>query len=282
MNGPTAIDALLPDEMAKTAERIGVAKTQLEPTRLLTLAVLAGAFIAFGALASSIALAGADGAMPYGIARLIAGIAFSVGLILVVVGGAELFTGNNLMVMAWAGGEIRLRDLARAWTIVYVGNFVGAAATAALVFAAGAHEAGNGAVGAAALATARAKAELPFLAAVANGILGNVLVCLAVWLCYSARTTADRILAIVPPIATFVAAGFEHSVANMYVLPHAILVMDWAPAAFWTAIGEDRAAYASIDGMALVSNLIPVTLGNIIGGGVLVGAVYWFVYLRRR
>jgi formate/nitrite transporter len=268
--------------MAKTAERIGVAKTQLEPTRLLTLAVLAGAFIAFGALASSIALAGADGAMPYGIARLIAGIAFSVGLILVVVGGAELFTGNNLMVMAWAGGEIRLRDLARAWTIVYVGNFAGAAATAALVFATGAHEAGNGAVGAAALATARAKAELPFLAALANGVLGNVLVCLAVWLCYSARTTADRILAIVPPVTIFVAAGFEHSVANMFILPHAILVKDWAPAAFWTAIGEDRASFAALDAMALLSNLVPVTLGNLIGGGVLVGAVYWFVYLRRR
>jgi formate transporter len=200
------IDALLPREMAARAERIGGEKTRLDTQNLLTLAVLAGAFIAFGAMLATIAAAGADGVLPHGLTRLLSGLVFSLGLILVVVGGAELFTGNNLMVMAWAGGKVAFRDLLRAWSLVYIGNFAGAAATAILVFLTGLYENGAGMVGAAALVVAQDKSALPFTEALVRGVLGNVLVCLAVWLCYSARTTADRILAIVPPVSAFVAA----------------------------------------------------------------------------
>jgi formate/nitrite transporter len=275
------VDALLPREMAAKAERIGGEKIRLDTQSLLALAVLAGAFIAFGAMLATIAAAGADGVLPYGFTRLLSGLVFSLGLILVVIGGAELFTGNNLMVMAWASGKVAFRDLVRAWTVVYIGNFAGSAATAVFVFLTGLYEQGGGTVGAVALVVAEDKAALPFTEALVRGVLGNVLVCLAVWMCYSARTTADRILVIVPPISAFVAAGFEHSVANMYLLPFGLLIKDWAPNSFWLSIDENPAAFDSLTWIALVENLLPVTIGNVIGGGVLVGAVYWFVYLRK-
>ncbi len=203
--------------------------------------------------------------------RLLGGLAFSLGLILVVLAGAELFTGNNLIVMAWASRRVTTARLLRNWVLVYCGNFAGALATVGLVYATRQYTFGNGAVGAQALAIADAKVGLGFGQAIALGILCNALVCIAVWLCYSARSTADRILAIVPPIAAFVAAGFEHSVANMYFVPVGILVQ-----------GESASA-ASADltwGAFFVDNLLPVTIGNVIGGALLVGAVYWFVYLR--
>jgi len=268
--------------MAERAERIGAEKTRLGFWRLLTLAILAGAFIGFGAMGATIAGVGAAGVLPYGLTRVIVGVVFSLGLILVVVGGAELFTGNNLMVMAWAGGKVSAREVLRAWLIVYAGNFVGAGATAVLVFIAGHHGDAAGAVGAAALAAAQSKAELAFFPALVRGVLANVLVCLAVWLCYSARTTTDRILAIVPPVATFVAAGFEHSVANMYLLPFALLVKAAAPASFWASIGTSPEAYDSLTAAGAAANLVTVTIGNMVGGTVLVGGVYWFVYLYRR
>ena len=281
-NASPVIDALLPREMAEKAERIGAEKTRLDTASLLALAVLAGAFIAFGAMFSTIVTAAAEGMLPYGVTRLLSGLVFSLGLILVIVGGAELFTGNNLMVMAWAGGKVSLPEIVRAWALVYVGNFVGAGATAILVFLSDHYSHGGGSVGSAALATAQAKAVLPFLPALVHGILGNVLVCLAVWLCYSARTTTDKILAIVPPISAFVAAGFEHSVANMYLLPFGLMIKDWAPNSFWTAIGKSPEAYSDLTWLSVVANLVPVTIGNVIGGGVLVGTVYWFIYLRKR
>jgi formate transporter len=280
-SSPPAVDALLPAAMAERAERIGAEKTRLDAWRLLTLAILAGAFIAFGAMFATIAGVGAAGVLPYGLTRVAIGVVFSLGLILVVVGGAELFTGNNLMVMAWAGGKVSTGEVLRAWVIVYAGNFVGAAATAVFVFLSGHYGDGGGGIGAATLATAQAKADLSFVSALVRGVLANVLVCLAVWLCYSARTTTDKILAIVPPIAAFVAAGFEHSVANMYLLPFALLIKTAAPASFWAAIGSEPAAYGSLTWGALATNLLPVTLGNIIGGTLLVGGVYWFIYLRK-
>ena len=210
---------------------------------------------------------------------MLAGVVFSVGLILVIVGGAELFTGNNLIVMAWAGGRVSTWALLRNWTLVYVGNFAGAVGIALLAWGARLHEAGGGAVGATALAIAVAKLQLGFVQAVLLGVLCNVLVCLAVWLAYSARSTTDRVLAIVPPIAAFVAAGFEHSVANMYFVPFALLVSSLDPG-FVGARGVDVHAL-TWDGF-LVRNLLPVTLGNLIGGALLVGGVYWFVYLRGR
>jgi formate/nitrite transporter len=277
---PAGLDALLPPEMARRAEEVGVAKAAMDPVRVFVLAVLAGAFIALGAVFSTVALSGVV-APPWGPIRVLAGIAFSLGLVLVVVGGAELFTGNNLIVMAWAAGRIRTGSLAVNWAIVYAGNFAGALSIALLVAVAGTYRLGTGAYGTAALGIASAKLGLSFLEAVALGILCNVLVCLAVWLSYSARTTADRILAVVMPITAFVAAGFEHSVANMYFVPFGLLVAAVDPE-FVAAHGLTGQAEA-LTWLAFVwRNLVPVTIGNVVGGAVLVGAVYWFVYLRAR
>ena len=278
MTAGSPLDALLPPEMAQRAEEIGAAKVTMDRGRLLALAVLAGAFIAFGGIFSTVALAGASGA-PWGATRVLAGVVFSVGLILVIVGGAELFTGNNLIVMAWAGGRVSTWALLRNWTLVYVGNFAGAVGIALLACGGRLHEAGGGAIGATALGIAAAKLQLGFVQAVLLGILCNVLVCLAVWLAYSARSTTDRVLAIVPPIAAFVAAGFEHSVANMYFVPFALLVTFLDPG-FTAARVID--IHTLTWGDFIVRNLLPVTLGNVIGGALLVGGVYWFVYLRPR
>ncbi len=276
-------DALLPGEMAIKAEELGVKKAQADWLTMFVLAVLAGAFISMGAVFSTTALAGASGHVPFGIARTLAGIVFSLGLILVVVGGAELFTGNNLIIMAWASGRVRTGLLLRNWMVVYVGNFVGALATAGFVFTSGQFTFGRGAVGAAALDIANAKVQFTPLQAIVLGMLCNALVCLAVWLSYSARSTTDRILAVVPPIAAFVAAGFEHSVANMYFIPIGLLIKNGAPSTFWAEIGRDPADYTTLTWNAfLLDNLLPVSMGNVIGGAVMVGAVYWFVYLRKR
>jgi formate transporter len=273
-------DALLPPEMAIKAEQIGVRKAQVDAVTTFALAVLAGAFIALGAMFATTVTAGAAD-LPYGVTRLLAGLSFSLGLILVIVGGAELFTGNTLIVMAWANRKLSHRLVLRNWALAYAGNFVGAAGTALLVYLSGQYEFGNGTVGGAALATANAKVELNFLAALTLGILANALVCLAVWLSFSARSTTDRILAIVPPITAFVAAGFEHSIANMYFVPMGLFIAHGAPAPFWTAIGNTATAYPELTwSRFLIGNLLPVTLGNIIGGAMLVGGVYWFVYLR--
>ena len=284
MRGPDdqGIDSLLPLDIAQKAETIGVQKTRMDPLRLVTLGVLAGAFIAFGAMFATTVLAGTDGVVPFGISRLLSGLVFCTGLILIIVGGAELFTGNTLMVMAWAAGKVRLREMLRAWGIVLVGNFIGATGTAVLVFLSGQYFSGKGGVAAVALGIATAKVSLSFDRALFLGILCNTLVCLAVWISYGARTTVDKVIAVVFPISAFVAAGFEHSVANMYFIPFGLLIKTWAPASLWTQIGGSAANYGALTWPAFFSSLIPVTIGNIIGGGGLVGAVYWFIYLRKR
>ncbi len=275
-----SIDALLPAEMAERAEHVGVEKTRLDATSLMALAVLAGAFVAFGSMFSTIVSAGAEGVLPYGLIRLLGGLVFSLGLILVIVGGAELFTGNNLMVMACASGKVHVSEVLRAWAVVYVGNLVGGVGIALLVFLAAGYGHGGGAVGVAALASADSKASLSGLQALVHGILANILVCLATWLCYSARTTTDKILAIVPPVAAFAAAGFEHSIANMYVLSIGLLTKWGAAAAFWDSIGRPASAFPHLSLLASLTNLFWVTLGNMIGG-MLVGITYWFIYLRK-
>jgi formate/nitrite transporter len=211
------------------------------------------------------------------------GLVFSVGLILVVVGGAELFTGNNLIVMAWASGKVKTRNMLLNWLIVFIGNCVGAVATAGLMFYTTQYTFGGGVVGLAALTTANSKAALAFIPALTLGIMCNALVCLAVWMCYSARTTVDRVVTIVPPITAFVAAGFEHSIANVYFIPMGLFIKAGADEAFWNSIGKTAADFSALTwSNFLFGNLVPVTAGNIIGGSVLIGAVYWFVYLRRR
>lgn len=276
-----SFDALLPPEMAKKAENAGVAKANLGKWRMLALAVLAGAFIALGAVFATTVTTGASGNMSFGMAKLAGGLVFSLGLILVVVAGAELFTGNNLIVMAWAGGKVSTSKLLRNWVIVYVGNFIGAIATAVLVFLGQQYMSANGALGVNALNIANNKAGLEFVPALMLGILCNALVCMAVWLCMSARTTTDKILAIIFPISAFVAAGFEHSIANMYFIPIGLFIKQFAPPEFWQAAGVTAADYANLTwSNFFIANLVPVTIGNIIGGTVMVGLVYWFIYLR--
>lgn len=278
----TQIDALLPAEIAKKAEHVGAQKVRVDATSLLVLAILAGAFIALGAMFATTVLAGSAGMLPYGVSRLLAGMVFCLGLILVIVGGAELFTGNTLMVMAWAAGHVSLREMLRAWTIIYIGNFIGAIGTAVLVFLSGQPFNGAGAIGVVAMKFAADKTVLPYDQAFFLGILCNVLVCLAVWLALGARSTSDKILAVLFPVSAFVVAGFEHSVANMYLIPLGLFLKAWAPPEFWVAIGSTAASYPALTWPAFFASLVPVTLGNIFGGAVLVGGVYWFVYLRPR
>jgi formate transporter len=275
-------DPLLPAETAAKAEDVGVRKAAMAATPMFLLGVLAGAFIALAAALSTTAVAGSEGFLSFGVVRLVAGVTFSLGLILVVLGGAELFTGSNLLAMAWASRHITTRAVLRNWVIVYVGNFVGSLATATLMVIAGQYEFGGGVVGETALATAVHKVGLEPLEAFTLGILCNGLVCLAVWLAFSARTAVDKVVVIVPPIAAFVAMGFEHSVANMYFIPVAMLIRAFAPQSFWTEIGATPDDYAMLDLNGLVTNLAPVTLGNIVGGTILVGAVYWLVYIRAK
>jgi formate/nitrite transporter len=288
------IDALLPAEMATRAEYLGVRKAEMPALKMFTLSILAGAFISLGAIFATTVSAGGmsvtlpDGnaafstGLPYGVTRLLAGFVFSLGLILVVVGGAELFTGNNLIVMAWASGKVTGRALLRNWLIVYVGNFVGAVGTAVLMFLSKQYTFGSSAVGITALKTAIAKSDLGFGQALVLGILGNLLVCMAVWLTFSARSTIDKIAAIIFPITAFVAAGFEHCIANMYFVPYALFVKGFDPD-FIAGISNKVPHLDSLTwGNFFVNNLIPVTIGNIIGGAVLVAAVYWSVFLRNK
>lgn len=266
---PTSLlDAYAPAQIALRVREVGVTKATMPVLTMFALAILAGAFIALGALFFTMTMTtGTTGQPPtFGLMRLAGGLTFSLGLILVVVGGAELFTGNNLIAMAWASGRVTTQQVMRNWGWVYLGNLVGAVGTAVLVWLAGVHTMSNGAVGETMVQIARSKIALDPVSALARGVLCNVLVCLAVWLCMGARSVTDKILAIVFPITAFVACGFEHSIANMYFLPIGV------------ALAAGTSAPLSVAGA--VSNLALVTLGNILGGTVLVALVYWSVYLR--
>ncbi len=273
-------DAIMPAAMAVRAEEAGAARTAIDPLTLLMLSVLAGAFVSFGAVAATTVSAGA-GELPFGIVRLLNGLVFCTGLILVVIGGAELFTGNTLIVIAWASRRVKTRDVLFNWTVVYLGNCLGAMLTAALMFSTTQYTFGSGSVGLVALNTANAKASLAFFPAFALGIMCNVLVCLSVWMCYSARTSVDRIFTIVPPITVFVIAGFEHCIANAYFIPVGLFIKAGAPDAFWASIGKTSADFPELTwNNFLIGNLLPVTLGNLLGGSIMVAAVYWVIYLR--
>src|SRR5512133_516043 len=245
MTDQISFDAILPPGMAAKAEDLGVKKANLKAANMFALAVLAGAFIGIGAIFATTVAAGSmpikdaagaaafSTALPYGVTRLLVGLVFTVGLILVVVGGAELFTGNTLITMAYASKKVTLGQLLRNWGIVYVGNLVGSIMTAYIVFLGKQYSFGNGSIGLAALNIGESKTALTFIQAVALGIMCNALVCMAVWMCYSARTTTDKILAIIPPISCFVAAGCEHSMANIYFIPIALFVKYFGDASFF-------------------------------------------------
>ena len=277
MSTELRIDALLPPEMARRAEYLGVRKAETPKLKMFALSILAGAFIALGAVFATTIATGASGILPIGVTKMLVGLVFCLGLILVIVGGAELFTGNNLIVMAWASRKVSSRALLRNWIIVYIGNFVGAFGTAILVLLSKQYTFANGAVGQSALNIANSKLQFGFGQAIVLGILCNTLVCLAVWLTFSARTTIDKIAAIIFPIAGFVAAGFEHSIANMYFIPIGLLIKYLDPV-YTTSTGLDLSGLTWT--AFVVDNLIPVTIGNIIGGSFFVATIYWAIFLR--
>lgn len=281
MSQISRIDMLIPPEMAAKAENVGVTKASMGWRNMFLLAILAGAFISLGAIFSTSVTTGAVHQLPYGIVRMIGGFVFCLGLILVIIAGAELFTGNNLIIMAWSSRKISTFQLLRNWIIVYCGNLTGALLTALLMLNTEQYMFANGAVGLNILNIAEAKCSLRFTQAVMLGIMCNALVCLAVWLCFSARTTTDKIISIIFPITAFVAAGFEHCVANMYFIPIGIMVKKSAPEHFWVQISKTSGdfTYLSWKNFFLV-NLLPVSIGNVLGGALLVGMVYWFVYIR--
>ena len=258
-------DAFSPGEVAHRIDAIGVVKARLPLRAMGLLAMLAGAFIGLGAALSL--LVGADAALPFAARRLAGGVAFSLGLLLVVVAGAELFTGNNLLAMAWASGRIGTREVLRNWVVVCAGNFVGASGLALLVWLARTGDLDGGRLGAQALALVAAKSALPPTVAFFKGVLCNVLVCMAVWMAAAGRSVVDKAVAIVPPIAAFVALGFEHSIANMFFFPFAMLL--------------DPARAGEI-GLAMLADLGPVIAGNLVGGSVLVAGIYWVIYERDR
>ena len=270
------VDAHPPAAVAQKAETVGVAKGKLNTLSTVLLGILAGVFIGLGAMLCTVVTT--EAGLGFGMTKLLGGLVFCLGLILVVVAGAELFTGNCLITMSWMSGRTPLAHLLRNWGLVYVANLAGSLSLVGLMFLTNQWAFNGYGVGANALLIANSKVNLTFGSALARGILCNALVCLAIWLCFSARTVTDKIIAIIFPITAFVAAGFEHSIANMYFIPMGIL-MAGQPAVLQAA-GVTAEGVNNLTWMGLVGNLVPVTIGNIIGGAILIGAIYWLTYLR--
>jgi formate/nitrite transporter len=256
-------DAYSPREIATLVQNLGVKKARLPLLSQTMLAVMAGAFIGFGALYYVIVKS--DHSLGFAAKQLLGGGAFCLGLVLVVIAGAELFTGNNLLVIARAQGLISRAEVGRNWVIVFFGNLVGAAALAIVVYLSGHTAMNDGAIGREYLAIATAKASLPFWTAFFRGVLCNCLVCLAVWMSMAGRSVIDKVIVLVWPISAFIAAGFEHSVANLYFFSMALLL-------------DPGASASMLPGMA--GNLLAVAAGNAVGGGLLVGLVYYLIYIR--
>lgn len=264
-----------PAEIALLTEQSAIMKSRTDSSSVLGLAVLGGGFVALGGLFASVVISGAAGVLPFGITRLIMGLAFSLGLILVVIAGAQLFTSDVLMVMAWASGRLRMVTMIRSWTIVWIGNLIGAAGAALLLFLAGHYTLGHAEFGRTALHIASAKVQIPVFNAFFLGILCNLLVCLATWSSTAARDVSGKVLAIMFPISAFVASGFEHCVANMFFIPYGLMIEHWAPESYWATAGIER---PDIQVGGFLANLLAVTAGNWIGGAVFVGGAYWRIY----
>jgi formate transporter len=260
-------DAYSSTQIAAKIEAIGASKARLPMVPMIMLGMVAGGFIGLGAL--YYVVVASDPGLGFAAQRVLGGLVFSLGLVLVVIAGAELFTGNNLLVMAWADKRITTGELLRNWLVVYLSNAAGAIGLALIVYWSGHAEMNGGAVGLQYVKIAAAKTSMPFAEAFLKGVLCNLLVCLAVWIAMAGHTVTDKILAIVFPISAFVAAGFEHSVANMYLIPLGILLRD-----------KTEASASSLDWTGFAANLLPVTLGNIAGGSVLVAMVYFMIYRR--
>jgi formate transporter len=260
-------DAYSPSEVARRVATMGVAQARMATLPLLMLGILAGAFIGLGSM--MFVIVRADASLGFAASQIVGGLVFSLGLILVIVAGAELFTGNNLLAMAWADRRISSAEVLRNWLLVCAANFAGAAGLALLVFWSGHTGMNEGAVGRAAVRIAMAKQALPLWEAFVRGILCNVLVCMAVWMAMAGRSVVDKAVAVIFPISAFVAAGFEHSIANMYLMPLAMLVQQSAGVA---------AGQAAMTWGGMAANLLVVIAGNLLGGSILVGLTYHLIY----
>lgn len=270
---------LNPAQMAQAAEDAAYNKATGKPLKSFLLGLTAGGYIALGFVFFITSQVGADSLAWSGAARVLGGVVFATGLVLVVLTGAELFTSSTLTLTARASGRITWRQLLGNWGIVYFANFLGAVTMVALVFIGGTWHNADGGWGAVVLNTSLGKLHHTFLEAFVLGILCNLLVCIAVWAAYSGRTTTDKILAVIMPIALFVAAGFEHCVANMFLMPLGLLIKNTADADFWAGAGISKADFTDLTwSNFLVDNLVPVTLGNIVGGGVMIGILYWTIF----
>jgi formate transporter len=263
------LGAYSPAEIKEAVEKVGVKKANLPVTASLMLAVVAGGGVGFGALYYTIVASDPD--LGFAAARVGGGLAFTLGLVLVLVGGAELFTGNNLIVMAWASGKVSTGTMLRNWAVVYAGNLLGSLGLVVLVFLSHHLDMNDGRVGMSVLNTAAGKIRPDMTTLFVKGILCNVLVCAAVWLAYAGRSVTDKIVAVILPISAFVAAGFEHCVANMYFLPLAWLLIQ-------TGHVPENFDASPIAVSGIIHNLVPVTLGNIVGGAGFVGVFYWAIY----
>lgn len=273
--------ALSPAETAKKVEDVAVEKINRNKLSTFMLAVTAGIFIGIAFVFYVVATSGAHGMLPYGLTKLIGGLCFSLGLMLVVILGGELFTSTVLTITARASKRISTKQLLGNWALVYFGNFVGAMILVALMITAKHYMSGHGVFGLGYMTTAQAKLHHTFSQAFALGIMCNILVCLAVWMSYAARTVTDKLLAVVLPVAMFVAAGFEHCIANMFLIPMAIVTKNVAGPEFWTSIGANPSQFADLNWQQFIfHNLVPVTLGNIVGGAIFIGLTYWFVFRR--
>ncbi|MFA0224970.1 formate transporter FocA [Vibrio splendidus] len=273
-------DSLLPPQMAERAADIGVGKATKDPTKSFLLAISAGIHIGIAFVFYTIVTTGA-GDLPWGITRVLGGLAFSLGLILVVVTGGELFTSSVLTLVARASGKISWGTLVKNWATVYIGNLIGALLLVACMLLTKQYMFDHGQVGLNAMAISQHKMHHGFIQAIALGIMCNVLVCIAVWMTFSGRTLTDKIAVLILPVAMFVSSGFEHCIANMFQVPLAIGIKTFAPVEFWTMTGANPADYVDLNMMDfLMNNLLPVTIGNIIGGGIFVGMWYWLIYLR--
>ncbi|MCK4246658.1 formate/nitrite transporter family protein [Candidatus Bipolaricaulota bacterium] len=267
--------ATIADTLTRT---LCVKKVQASALRLSILGLFAGVYIGFGAQLAIMVTHDMAGFLGVGMAKLIAGAVFSVGLMLVVIAGAELFTGNNLIFLSVLDRQVGVKRLLRNWTIVYFANLAGSLLLVLLMYWSGLWNTNGGLVGAKALSIANAKVNLTFLQAFARGILCNWLVCLAVWMAVSAGTVVGKVWAIFFPIMAFVSSGFEHSVANMFFIPMGLALK--GQAAVVTVAGlTEKLSHLTVGGMVI--NLIPVTLGNIVGGAFFVATLYWVVYLRK-
>lgn len=270
-------DDYAPADIAKKVESAGVKKANLNFLSLLLLSILAGAYIAIAGEFYTLVIF--DSNLSFGLTKLIGGLCFSIGLILVVIAGAELFTGNTMIIMAFTSRVVTWKQLLRNWAVSYSGNFIGSLSVVFIMFLTNQWKTKEFMLGAKAVQIAAAKTNLGFVEALASAILCNALVCLAVWLCFSARTVISKIAAIIFPITAFVASGFEHSIANMYFIPMGIVLKNNPKVIEALNKIAPNLDISRVNIAGLFGNLLPVTLGNIIGGAIMVGLIYWIIII---